>query len=82
MPGPRVWPRHFVDGQPVVRVMPVVGRGVGRIDAERLDGIDQLQHALDLWPAGQPQQDFAARPDIGDSRAALARRDRSQDVDA
>ena len=26
-----------------MNVMPVVGRGVGRIDAERFDSIDQLQ---------------------------------------
>jgi hypothetical protein len=24
------------------------GRGVGRINAERLDGVDQFQHAFDL----------------------------------
>lgn len=42
-----------MNGQAVVNVMSMVGRDVGRIDAEDLDGIDQLQHAFDLWPAGQ-----------------------------
>ena len=74
--------RCFVDRQPVMHMMPIVRRGVGRINAERLDGIDQLQHALYLWPARQAQQAFAARPDIRDSRAALASCDRPQDVDA
>ena len=72
MPRPGVGPRRFVDRQPVMGMMPIVGRGVGRIDAERFDGIDQLQHALDFRPAGQAQQAFAAGLDIRHSRAALA----------
>jgi hypothetical protein len=34
----------------------MVGRGVGRIDAEGLDGVDCLKHFLDLRPAGNAQQ--------------------------
>jgi hypothetical protein len=33
-----------------MRVVPIVWGGVDRVDAERLDCIDQLQHALYLWP--------------------------------
>ena len=60
----RVTPRHFVDGQTIVDVVPIVGSCVGPVDAERLDGIDNLQYPFDLRPTGQPQQDLAARPYI------------------
>ena len=68
-----VWPRRFIDGQAVVDVNPIVGRGVGRIDAERFDNVDPLQHTFDLRPAGAH---------IGRGRAALAGRDSPDDVDA
>jgi hypothetical protein len=42
---------YFIDRQTVVDVVPVVWCDVGRIDAERLNGVDQLQHALDPGPA-------------------------------
>jgi hypothetical protein len=45
----------FVDRQSVVNVVPIIGCGIGRIDAERLDNIDQLKDAFDLGPAGQSQ---------------------------
>ena len=62
--------------------MPIVGGGVGRIDAERLDGVGNLQHAFDLGPAGKPQQDVAAGPHVGHGHAALTGRDSPQDIDA
>jgi hypothetical protein len=43
-----VRPRRFIDGQAVLDVMPIVGRCIDRIDAKRFDGIDDLQHTLDL----------------------------------
>src|ERR1700693_731910 len=44
-----VGPRRFVDRQTVVDVMPICrARSVSRIDAERLDNVDQLQSALNL----------------------------------
>ena len=55
---------------------------VNRIDAERLNGIDHLQHALDLRPAGQAQQNLTAGRHIRNGRAALSQCDRAQDVDA
>jgi len=60
----------------------MVRRGIGWIDAERLDGIDCLQHLFDLRPPGNAQQTFAAGAHIWHRRVALARRDRAQDVDA
>ena len=63
-------------------VLPIVGGGVCRVDAERLDGVDQLQHALDLGPASEPQQDVAAWPDVRYGRAGSPGRDRPDDVDA
>src|SRR5215216_3659886 len=81
MPRPRVGSRLLSDGQAVVCVMPVVRRCVGSIDAERLDGVNQLQHPLDFRPAGEPQQNIAAWPYIGHGRAALARRNGTQDID-
>jgi len=50
--GSRVWPRCFVDRQSVVNVVPIIRRGVGRIDAEGLNNIDHLQSTFDLGPAG------------------------------
>src|SRR5205807_9269572 len=47
----RVSTRHFVDGHPVVDVVPVIRGRVGGVDAERLDGVDNLQYAFDLGPA-------------------------------
>jgi hypothetical protein len=66
----------------VVDVVPIVGGCVRRIDAERLDGVGNLQHAFDLGPAREPQEDVAAGPHIRHDRAALAGRDRPQNVDA
>jgi hypothetical protein len=47
-----------------------------------LDRVDRLQHALDLGPAGEGQEDLAAGAHIGDGREGLARTDSAQDVDA
>ena len=58
MTGSRIWPRCFIDRQAVVNVVPIVRRSVGRIDAEGLDKIDQLQNTFDFGPAGQSQQAF------------------------
>jgi hypothetical protein len=51
--GPGVWPRYFVDRQPVMNMVPIVVCGVGGIDAESFDDIDHLQNTFDLGPAGQ-----------------------------
>jgi hypothetical protein len=51
MPAARVRARPVADGQAVVDVLPVVGRDVGGIDAERFDGLDRLEYLLDLRPA-------------------------------
>jgi hypothetical protein len=60
---------------------PVIGTGVCCIDADLFDGIDRLQHALDLRPAGDSQEDFPARPHIGDGREAFPPSDGAEDVD-
>src|SRR5262249_13213308 len=78
----RVAARHFVDRQAVMNVMPMVRRGVGRIDTERLDSINRLQDLLDFRPAREAQQDFCAGVDIRDSRIAFPRWHGPQDVDA
>src|SRR5258708_30581386 len=82
MQGLRVGSGLLADGQAIVDVRPVLRRGIGRIDAERLDGIDGLQHLLDLGPPGNLQQTFAARAYIRHGDVALARRDGAQDIDA
>ena len=66
----------------IVDVPPVIRRGVGRIDAERLDGVDRREHTLDLGPAADAQQNLAAGTDEGQRLIGLARRDRAHDVDA
>ena len=60
----------------------MIGRGVGGIDAERLYGIDRLQHALDFRPAADAQQDLAAGTNEGQRLIGLAAVDRAHDVDA
>src|SRR5712692_11801210 len=67
--------------QPVVDVPPVVRCDIGRIDAQRLDGIDRLQRAFDLWPAVYPQQTLPAGSDKADRRTGFARTNGAQDVD-
>ena len=78
----RIRARVFINGQTGGNVMPMVGSDISRIDAERLNGIDHLQHALDLRPAGQAQQNLTAGRHIRNGRAALSQCDRAQDVDA
>src|SRR5260370_29682126 len=82
MPGVRVGSRLLADGQAIVDVLPVVGCGIGWIDAERLDGVDRLQHLLDLRPPGNAQKSLPTGAHIRHRRVALAGRDRAQDVDA
>ncbi len=82
MTGSGVWSRCFVDRQSVVNVVPMVGCNIGGIDAEHLDGIDQLQDPFDFRPAGQSQQALSAGLDPGYRRIALPRRGRAQDIDA
>src|ERR1700704_6085418 len=82
MPAPTVRSWLFSNGQAVVDVTPVIGRGVCGIDAERRDGVDRMKHLLDLPPAGQMQQALATGAHVRDGGAELARRDSSQDIDA
>src|SRR5216684_5046095 len=82
MPGPRVGSWPFADRHTIVDVLPVLWGSIGWIDAERLDGIDGLQHLLDLGPSGNLQQTFAAGTHMGHGDVALAGHDRAQDIDA
>ena len=82
MAGSGIWSRCFVDRQSVMNVVPIVGCCVGRINVERLDGIDQLQDPFDLRPAGKSQQALTAGPDPRHCRIALPWYRRSQDIDA
>ena len=52
--------RRFASGKAVVDVAPVIWTGIGRINADLLDRIDRLQHALDLRPPGLAQENLAA----------------------
>ena len=63
-------------GETVVEMAPMFRRGVARIDVERLDGVDRLQHALDLRPAIDAQQDLAAGTHEGQRLIASRRRRR------
>jgi hypothetical protein len=57
MPRGRVGPPLLAGAQPVLDVTPVVRRGVGRIDADRLDLIDCAQNATDVRPARDAEKD-------------------------
>ena len=65
--------RDLPNGNPVVEIAPMVRRHILGIDAKRLDGVDRFQNSFDFRPAGEPEQDFAARPDAGHRRNRLAR---------
>jgi hypothetical protein len=54
------------------RVTPVIQRGIRRMDAERLRGVDRLEHLLDLARAGEMQQALAARMDMCNGGESLA----------
>ena len=69
-------------GEPVVNVSPAIGTGVGGIDAELLDGVDRLQHALDVRPGRDTQKDVAAGPHGTNRREGFAWLHGAQDVDA
>ena len=38
----------LADRHTIVDMLPVLGGGIGRIDAERLDSVDRLQHSFDF----------------------------------
>ena len=82
MPAARVGPRLLTDEHAVVNVPPMLWRGIRRVDAECFDEIDRLQDFLDFRPAGDVQQTFPARENMGHCRVALAWSDGAQDVDA
>ena len=77
---PAVGSRRFASSEAVVDVAPVIWTGIGGVDAELLDGIDRLQHALDLRPAGLAQVNLAAgeapRPYSADRHQAWLQRRR------
>src|SRR5579884_971590 len=74
--------RRLTGDESVVEMPPMIWGSVSGIDAERLHCVDRLQHALDLWPAADAQQDFAARADEGQRLIGFAAVDRAHDVDA
>ena len=51
---------RFTSSEAVVDVAPVIGTGIGRINADLLDRIDRLQHALDLRPPGLAKVNLTA----------------------
>src|SRR6266496_4575330 len=77
-----VGPWLLTDGQTVVNMPPVLRRRVGRIDLDRLNGVDRLQDFFDIRPPREAQQALSARAHVGHGRVALARPDGAQDVDA
>src|SRR5579885_3194269 len=74
--------RLLAGGQAVVNVAPVMRRHLGRVDADCLDRIDDLEDALDLRPALHLEEAVAAGAHEGQRLIALAGRDRAHDVDA
>ncbi len=74
--------RRFTGRQTVMDVPPVIGRNVHRIDAPRLDRIDELEDALDFGPAIGAQQDVAAGAHERQALIALADTHGAHDVEA
>src|SRR5690606_5771215 len=78
----RVGVRFQIGGQTVVDVPPMLRRGVGRIEAERIHGVDSDKRTLHLRPAVEAQQDFAAGADERQCLEWLAAPDCPHNVDA
>ncbi len=78
----RVAARLLAGSETIVNVPPMMRRDLGRIDANRFDGVDDLQNAFNLRPAVHPQQDVAAGTHEGQSLVVFAWRDRTHNVDA
>src|SRR5262249_44256952 len=72
----------LLNGQSIMNVLPIVGRRVSWIDAERFHGIDGLEDFFDLGPTGETQERFSARTHIRDCGITLAWSHRSQNIDA
>src|SRR3546814_1505297 len=60
----------------------MVGRGVGGVDVQDVHRVNRLEHALDLGPAVDAQQNLAAGGDARYGLIGFARNDRAQYVDA
>ena len=57
-----VTPRGLAGEETIVEITPMIGAGVGRIDGERLHGVDRLEDLLDLWPT--PDTPAQGRRDV------------------
>ena len=73
--------RRFARGKPVMDVSPVIGSNIARVDAQRLDRIDQAEHLRDLRPAMNAEKHVAAGIDLRHRRAGFARFDGADDVE-
>jgi hypothetical protein len=71
----------LADRKPVMNVPPVIRTDMGRIDANHLDSIDNLQYLLDFGPAGDMQIDLAARTHERQRRVRISRSYGPQNVD-
>ena len=78
----RIGTRFMAGGEAIVDVTPMIRRDLGRIDAERFDGVDKLQHPLNGRPAVDTQQDFTAGPHEGQGLVGIARCNCANDVEA
>src|SRR5690606_22652583 len=65
-----------------VDVPPVLRRGIGRIEAERIHGVDGGKRALHLGPAIEAQQEFATGAHERQCLERLATTDGPHNVDA
>jgi hypothetical protein len=54
-----VRPRRLVDAKPVVNMVPMLWRRIGRINAQCLDDLYRMKYLLDLRPTRQGEQDLA-----------------------
>lgn len=77
----RIAARAFVRGKPVMDVPPMIGRDVARVDARRLDSVDQPEDLRDFGPAMNAEQHIAARIDLWNCGAGLARSNSMNDVE-
>ena len=57
-----VRPRRLVDAKPVVNMVPMLWRRIGRVNPQRLNDLDGMKYLLDLRPARQVEQEMIRPP--------------------
>ena len=73
--------RAFAPSHAVVDVPPMILRNLARVDARRLDRVDEAEDLRDLGPAPDREEEITARIDLRNRCARFVRRDSTHNVE-